>query len=125
MASDELETKLTDEEKRLKQKNAKAYNSLILSMDTTKGAGRVAFGVIKRAKTDALSGGDARLAWKNLLNRYEPKTAPSRARLQRLFFNAKCRRGEDPSTYITYLEDLRNQILDAGGEEIGEEQLLL
>jgi hypothetical protein len=55
------------EQTKVNMLNALAYDDLILSMDTTKTSGRIAFSFIKRAKSEDYKDGNATIAWQNLL----------------------------------------------------------
>ena len=75
----EIETK---DEKLLRDANNVAYEDLILLIDGEQAAGRVAFNIVRGAKTSDLKDGDASLAWKRFSDKYEPKSAPSRLALE-------------------------------------------
>ena len=104
-------------------KNLKAYDDLLLSMETATEKGRIAFNIVRRAKTrDGI--GNANVAWSHLCDKYEPRTTPNRARLQKTFYSLKCKPYEDPELYVANMDDLRNQLEDAGGERINDSQFL-
>ena len=65
------------EKKRLRAANEAAYEDLILSIDGTHPSGRVAFNLVRLAKTRDFADGDAKLAWARLQNKYATKSAPS------------------------------------------------
>jgi hypothetical protein len=65
--------------------NNTAYEDLLLLIDGELASGRVAFNIVRGAKTVALPDGDAALAWKRLSDKYEPKCAPSRLALKNEF----------------------------------------
>ena len=96
----------SDEELKVREENELAYEDLILSIDSTTPAGRVAFNLVKGAKTNDISDGDATLAWTRLNAKYEPKAAPSRLMLKNKFLSSKMRSNEDPDVWLTELEDL-------------------
>ncbi len=75
----------------------------------------MAFGIIRNCKTKELADGDVAVAWKRLCDKYEPKSAPSRLALKNEF-NSKCLRSakSEPDVWLTELEDLRVQLLNAG-----------
>ena len=108
--STEDEDKLTDEQKQEKKWNEKAYADLVLSMDTDKPSGRVAFNIIRGTKTAEYADGNAALAWKRLKRKYEPNTAPTLMKLTQLYQNARLKKGRDPDVFVTYLEDLRSRL---------------
>ena len=107
------ETNRTDDQKKaikVDKANKEAYSDLILSMEGTTTRGKVAFKLVKSAKTTANPSGDVSLAWKKLMNKYEPSTSTEYVDLQEKFFKAKLVPRGDPELYITYLEDLRQQM---------------
>ena len=69
------------------QRAMAAYSDLILSMDTAKEPGRVAFEIVKQAKTTDNPDGNLYLALENLTNKYEAKTAPNFIKLEGQFTN--------------------------------------
>lgn len=101
---------LTEEAKKIKDLNEEAFADLILSMDTETSGGRVAFGIVARTKRDEYKRGNARQAWKDLQEKYEPTTAPTMSKLSQQYQNARLKEGNDPDVYITYLEDLRDRL---------------
>jgi len=87
--------------------NELAYEDLILSIDGNTDAGRVAFGVINNARSTEYPEGDAMLAWKRLVSKYQSKSAPSRLALREEFNSSKLKNyKEDPDVWLTGLEDL-------------------
>jgi len=87
---------------------------LILSIDPTKATGRTVFNLIKNTKSDDYPDGHTGNAWTALEKKFEPKTAPSKAKFHRLFYKAEMKKGVDPINFITYLEDIRSRLADAG-----------
>lgn len=120
-----LSEETTDEAKRLRKLNFSAYNDLILSMDCKQPAGRVAFNTVRRGKTAEYPSGHARTSWRHLCAKFEPKNTPNRARLHRNFYNATCKQTEDPGVYITYMDDLRERLHEAGGQEITDDEFMV
>jgi hypothetical protein len=49
---------LTANDQAIADKNKKGFGDLILSIDCTKPQGRIAFAIVKNAKTKEMSGGD-------------------------------------------------------------------
>jgi len=94
--------------------NENAYADLILSIDATKATGRSVFNLIKNTKSDDYPDGNAGNAWTALEKKFEPKTAPSQAKLHRLFYKDEMKKDLDPINFITYLEDIRSRLADAG-----------
>ena len=96
------------EKKRLRAANEAAYEDLILSIDGTHPSGRVAFNLVRLAKTRDFADGDAKLAWARLQNKYATKSAPSLMALKKEFTNSRLtNKKDDPDVWITNLEDLR------------------
>jgi hypothetical protein len=109
----------------LRKLNKDAYIDLLLSIATDTEPGRVAFQIIRTAKTKDFVGGDARGAWKRLESKYESKRAPSRLILKEKFMNSKLRNPRsDPDVWITQLEDLQVQINNSKPDTITEDDLI-
>ena len=104
------------EKQKLRDLNEEAYEDLILSINGDSESGRVAFQIVRGSKTSAIKDGDAREAWTRLEKKYEKKTAPSRLILKKQFVNSKLKSWKnDPDVWLTQLEDLQLQIINAGG----------
>jgi len=86
----------------LREANGTAYEALLLLIDGEQASGRVAFNIVRGAKTSDLPDGDAALAWKRLCDKYEPRSAPSRLALKNEF-NSKVLRNvsSDPDVWLT------------------------
>ena len=78
-------------------------------------AGRVVFSLVRGAKSDDYPDGNASEAWKQLGNRFEPKTAPSRLLIRRELLKLKQKHNQDPEAFITQVEDKVLQYQNAGG----------
>ena len=72
------------------------------------------FNLIKNTKSDDYPDGHAGNAWTALEKNFEPKTAPSKPTLYRLFYKAEMKKDVDPINFITYLEDIRSRLADVG-----------
>ena len=118
-ASDEDKQKYKD----LRDANELAYEDLILCIDSTTSAGRVAFSCVKGSKTAEIKGGDCAVAWKRLHNKFEPKTAPSRLNLKKQFLQSNLQTRQDPDEWITDLEDLKDQLIQANSTVTDEDLL--
>ncbi len=80
--------------------NIMAYNDLILSCQDD-----VLFGIIEESVSETFPDGDARLTWKNLCDRFEPKTGATKVQLKQEFLQLKLTSAEeDPDPWITLLE---------------------
>ena len=109
----------------LRKLNKDAYIDLLLSIATETEPGRVAFQIIRTAKTKEFAGGDAKGAWKRLESKYESKRAPSRLLLKEKFMNSKLKNPRsDPDVWITQLEDLQVQINNSKPDTITEDDLI-
>ena len=112
---------ITDEtmRKRLKEiriLNEDAYEELLLSIDGDSDAGRIAFNLVRSAKTVELADGDAKLAWELLEKKFEARTTPSRLLLRNKITGMKLRDyKQDPAVFIMKLESLIEQYKEAGG----------
>ncbi len=113
-----------DEKLKARNANENAYADLILSIDTSKAPGRAVFNLIKNTKSNDYPDGYAGAAWEALEKKFDPTTAPSKAKLHRLFFKAKLKKGADPVNFITYLEDVRGRLKEAG-TDIGDDMFIL
>ena len=104
--------------------NNTAFEDLLLLIDGEQASGRVAFNIVRGAKTSSLTDGDAALAWKRLSDKYEPKSAPSRLALKNEF-NTKVLKNanSDPDAWLTELEDLRVRLI-AAGSKMDDDELL-
>jgi hypothetical protein len=107
-----------------KELNESAYCDLVLSIDTSTSYGRVAFNIVKRSKTSEFPDGNAAVAWQGLKKKFSPTTAPTLAKLSKMFYSAKLRKGVDPEVFITFLEDLRYR-LEGMKSMMTEEQFII
>ena len=99
----EDEDNKTKEEKALEKLNDEAYDDLITSMED-----KVAFNKVSQAKTKTLKNGCAHTAWKNLTNKYKPRTVQSRAEKKLEFSQSKLTDWtKDPDEWLDELEQLR------------------
>ena len=98
---------LTEEEKVLVKQNKDGYGELLISMKDETDDGKIAFAVVKSAKTKEIPGGDLYLAFTRLKEKFEPNTAPQLVTLTDKFHTLKLKPGQDPAVYITELEALK------------------
>jgi gag-polypeptide of LTR copia-type/Zinc knuckle len=94
--------------------NELAYIELILSIDVKTSSGKIAFNMVKGCKNKDYTEGNATMAWERLKNKYEPTSAPSLVKTERLFRQSSLTRNEDPDAWITTLEELRMKLEDMG-----------
>ena len=112
------------EMKKLRELNDTAYEDLILFIDGSTDAGRVAFSIVRGAKTSSFKDGDALMAWTGLSNKYESKTAPSRLHLKNQFSSAKLQNAkDDPDVWLTKLEDICVKLAQVGRTMTDEDLL--
>ena len=111
----EIEDSDSDKAKKEKarEQNELAYADLTLSIDCSKAQGRVVFNLVRASKSEDYPDGHAATAWKNLERKFQPKTTPSITKLHKSFYGAKLKKGVDPINFITYMEDLRDQLAEA------------
>ena len=83
MTKTENGTEVPDEEQ--EKLMASAYTELLLNMNFNSREGENAFNLVKWSK-DNEGRGNAREAWKRLIERYEPKTYLEKGKLMREFF---------------------------------------
>ena len=115
---------LTDEEKLLAGQNLKGYGELMLSMNTNTDDGKIAFAVVKSAKTKQVPGGNLRLAYLRLKEKFEPNTAPQLVTLTDKLHTLKLKPGQDPAAFITELEALKVRLSDMD-YEVTDKTLIL
>jgi hypothetical protein len=85
--------------------NDQGYQFLILSCS------EIAFGLVNLAKTTTLADGDARLAWKNLNDRYAPQGSTDLIHLTGEFNNCCLESAtEDPDLWFIRLEVIRSRL---------------
>jgi gag-polypeptide of LTR copia-type len=94
--------------------NEVAFTELILSIDTKRSEGKVAFNLVKGCKSKEYPDGNAATAWERLKNKFEPVSAPSMVKLEKQFRTLSLKKGENPEVCITELEDLRIRLEDIG-----------
>jgi hypothetical protein len=71
----------------------------------------ISFCIVDEAKTDILPDGDLHMAWKGLLDMFEPSTPSSRLALKKQFQNSQLTSASlDPDIWITELELLRKRL---------------
>ena len=74
---------------RLGELNELAYEDLILSINTSFSMGKVAFGLVKNAKSEDFPQGNCKVAWDRLVSKYALHTASSLLKLKSKFHNNK------------------------------------
>ncbi len=75
--------------KKLSDLNMLAYEDILLPIDTNTSAGKVAFNLVNTCYSEDFPQGNCRLAWDCLYSKFEPNTAPSLVKLNKIFANSK------------------------------------
>ena len=100
--------------------NVQAYNDLILSCQED-----ISFGIIDESISETFPDGDARLAWKNLRDRFEPSTGAAKVQAKQEFHQLKLASADDdPDPWITSLE-LKRRRLKTLGTTIEDDVIIL
>ena len=87
-------------------KNVNEYSNLMLACQDD-----VTFGIIEESVSTDFPGGDARLAWKNLFNKFEPNTGAMKVQLK-----SKCQKmklvdpDEDPDPWMSKMELIKRRL---------------
>jgi hypothetical protein len=81
---------------RIADLNEIAFTELILSIDVSNSNGKIAFGIVKSCKSKEFEDGNAALAWENLKKKYDPLSAPSLVKTERMFRESRLGKNEDP-----------------------------
>ena len=113
--------KPTDEDEDVEEElNVQAYNDLILSCQED-----ISFGIIDESISETFPDGDARLAWKNLCNKFEPSTGAAKVQAKQEFLQLKLASAdEDPDNWILSLE-LKRRRLKTLGTTIEDDDMIL
>ena len=118
-----------DEEKRTTTDNniielhalaKKGMMELMLSMDTSKIQGKLAYKLIKRTKSKDYPDGNIKLAYERLKGKYAPKTIQTLLNLKKKFENSSLSTEENdfmsPDDWIAELEGIRMEMEDCDSE---------
>ena len=109
----------------IREQNKLAFEELILSIDTSKDKGKIAFQIVKSCKTADLKMGDAALAWRRLSEKYAPKIAPRKVELMKEFQKSSLKSSsEDPDVWLTNLEGIRTKLQEMNFA-ISDEQFII
>jgi hypothetical protein len=87
--------------------NELAYTELMLSIDVSNSRGKIAFGFLKGGKTKDYEDRSASLAWEKLKKKFDPVSASTLVKTERVFRESKLEKNEDPEIWIKNLEDLK------------------
>ncbi len=100
--------------------NVQVYNDLMLSCQED-----IIFGFVDESVSETFPDGDARVAWKNLEEKYEPNPGVAKVQLKQAFHQLKPGSVEDdPDVWITQLE-LKCRRLKTLGAVIEDDDLVL
>jgi hypothetical protein len=97
--------------------NEIAFTELILSIDVSNSNRKIAFGIAKRCRSKDFKDGNAALAWEKWKKKYDPISAPSLAKTERMFRESRLAKNEDPKLWISNLEDLRIKLASNMGDD--------
>jgi hypothetical protein len=84
----------------------------------------VAFNLVKCCKNKDYADVNASMAWERLKNKFEPSSAPSLVKLEKLLHQWSLKKVQDPDIWITELEDYRMR-LEELGSSISDNQFIL
>jgi gag-polypeptide of LTR copia-type len=104
--------------------NELAFTKLVLSIDVSRSAGKIAFSIVKSCKTKECEYGNAGIAWEKLKKKYNPISALSLVKIEIMFRESKLRKDEDPEVWITNLEDLCLQLEVMGSSMTGDQVMV-
>jgi len=117
------ESKMNEDEIATKM-NARAYNDLMLSIDTTKHHGKTAFKIVKQCKNDEYPNGNAKQAWDKLKQKYSSTSVGTMLKLKEKFHSSKMKKSQDPSEWILELEELQDR-LEEMNHAISDEDMMV
>ena len=87
--------------------NEIAYGDLIMCMDTSSTAGKIAFNLVKSSKNKDYPDGNATISFKKLKDKYASESAPNVSKLYNQFYTSKLKKNQDPDVWVMYLEEIR------------------
>ena len=112
-----LEATQADEKEQIRIKDflKGSFEELLLSVDTSTAAGKVAFCIIKGCNTNEYPNGNKPKAWKRLCEKYIDKSAPTLIKSKRKLSKSRLKENtKDPEEWITELEELCDRLEDMG-----------
>ena len=116
----DAETLSTDESKEARKANVQVYTELLLSC-----VEEVCFGCVDTAKTTDNPEGDSKLAWQNLLDKYESKSETTKVELKRQYHASKLEKNCDPDVWITDLEKLRWRLTTCFSCQVDDDDVMI
>ena len=117
----------TDDGKRLlelRKLHRRAFYELTMSMSLKTVEGKMAFRTVRNSTSDDFPMGDAREAWVRLREEYESSTGSAQIELKRKFHGATMRANQNPVSFVTNLENIRER-LERLGVIISDNELML
>jgi hypothetical protein len=101
-------------------KNDVAYAEILIACEC-----EICFGIINSSRSETLPDGDAKLAWDNLIAKFEPRTKSSLIQLKKQFLDNKLRDlNQDPDQWIQSLESMQRK-LQILGHKISEMDMII
>ena len=83
-----------------------AYAELLIACEEN-----VCFGIVNSSRSEQLPEGDARLAWSNLVSKFEPNTKANLIQMKKEFVqNTLSSISQDPDQWIQSLEIMRRRL---------------
>ena len=90
---------------KLGELNELAYEDLILLINNSSSAGKVAVGLVMNAKSEDFPEGNCKVAWDRLVSKYALHTASSLCKLKSKFHNSKLELiDKDKDEWISHLK---------------------
>ena len=86
------------------EKNVECFNMLLISMDASKHAGRLAFYLVNTCKRPEYPKGNSKLAWDKLISKYAPKNVQTELSLRKKFANTRLDMNSDPDDFMMKVE---------------------
>ena len=121
---DDSAKQLSDEQKTARKANEKGFSDLILSMSPKTEAGKMMINIISSAETEKLPEGCLHTAWQLLIDEFEPKSGVNRLAKRNEFDQMNLTDWkENPVLYITKLERIKNEYIQAGGKMTDDDVL--
>ena len=120
----ELGTK-EEKKKEVKEmnKNIKAYAIMLSVIDMKTPIGRSAMKLVGITETSTWPNGNSAKAWANLKQKYEPVNALEKTREKMVYINIKMKEGQDPDSFLNYLESKRERLTQLGASITDEDFL--
>src|SRR5210317_1993881 len=115
-----ISTDAGKKQQKLRDKNREAYHDLIFSCND-----EVSIGAIEAATSNDYEEGNARQAWKNLLEIYQPQTMTNKTALIKEFINSTLSdSSKNPDIWIDELENIRKRLKVVGIDKTDEEMVM-